>query len=116
MPSANLQSTSALRKKNLYGEAMSRSDKGMKKKKDYDYAQALWKSKKKSTGGHLHSIDPTTGAVLKKKHHPTYGKLLKGEEEQGNIVVPVRGKGLSIKSKYFKGTQNYTSKGGNRAY
>ena len=45
MVNANLQSTSALRKKNLYGEAMSRSYKGMKKKKTY-YSKGVKESRK----------------------------------------------------------------------
>ena len=46
MPNANLQSTSALRKKNLYGEAMSRSYKGMKKKKKTYYDRGVRESRK----------------------------------------------------------------------
>jgi len=44
---------------------------------------------------HLGSRNPLTGEILKHKNHPTYDKMLKGEEEAGYEIYEVDGKEYS---------------------
>ena len=63
---------------------------------NYDYANS---SVRTSKGGHLGSVNPDTGAFLKRKGHKTYNKGVEGERKQGNIVGTIRGKKISIPTK-----------------
>ena len=66
---------------------------------DYDYANALYKTDFGGDGGHLPSINPDTGAVLKREGHPTYDKAVEGERVAGNVIGRVRGHNVSIPTK-----------------
>jgi hypothetical protein len=63
---------------------------------NYDYANSEVKTSK---GGHLGSVNPDTGAFLKRKNHPTRSKGVEGERKAGNIVGKIRGKDISIPTK-----------------
>ena len=71
---------------------------------DYDYANSNVRTSK---GGHLGSVNPDTGAYLKRSGHPTDSKGLKGERSQGNVVGKIRKKRLSIKTKHKAFTKEF---------
>jgi hypothetical protein len=64
---------------------------------NYDYANS---NVRKSKGGHLGSVNPDTGAFLKRDNHPTRKKGVKAENKRGNIVGKIRGHAISIPTKH----------------
>ena len=55
--------------------------------KNYDDATAADAGLKRDDAGHMGSLDPRTGMVLKGRDHPTWDKMYWAEKELGNTVV-----------------------------
>jgi hypothetical protein len=55
--------------------------------KDYDDATAAAAGLKRDDAGHMGSLDPRTGMVLKGRDHPTWDKMYWAEKELGNTIV-----------------------------
>lgn len=52
----------------------------------YDILTAIAAGLKRNSSGHMGSLDPRTGQVLKGRKHPTFDLMLKEENRLGNLV------------------------------
>ena len=63
------------------------------KGKGYDYAGAKKAGLKKDKSGHLGSLDPKTGKLLKGASHASILKTHKAELARGSTIIPLGKKG-----------------------